>query len=69
MVVWWPPAPDPSVRRLLELSQVGVSLESTPKIPALAGGWIPRLVPLKIGARRITDVVKAQKLRGIMKKL
>jgi hypothetical protein len=47
----------------------------TPKIPALAGGRIPqlerpqrtRLLHLKVGACRINDMVKAQKLRGIMK--
>jgi hypothetical protein len=47
----------------------------TLKIPALAGGRTPqlgrprrtRLVYLKVGACRITDMVKVQKLRGIMK--
>jgi hypothetical protein len=40
-------------------SQAGALLELTPKILALAGGRILRLVPLKIGACRITDMVKA----------
>jgi hypothetical protein len=38
-----------------------------PRTPALAGGLVQQLEHLKIGACRTTIMVKAQKLRGIMK--
>jgi hypothetical protein len=62
-----PPDPDPWVRRLLELFRAGVLLGSAQRVPALAGGRVPQLEHLKIGACRTTNMDKDQKSRGIMK--
>jgi hypothetical protein len=64
---WKPPALDPWVRRLLELLRAGVLLGSVQRVPALAGGRVPQLEHLKIGACRTTNIVEDQKSRGIMK--
>jgi hypothetical protein len=67
MAEWRPPAPDPWVRRLLELFRAGVLLGSAQRVLVLAGGRVPQLEHLKIGACRTTNMVKDQKSRGIMK--
>jgi hypothetical protein len=64
-----PLAPDPRVRRFLQLFQAGALLGSASGLPALAVGRLPQLVRLGIAACRITGIVKNQNPRGIVKKL
>jgi hypothetical protein len=64
---WRPPAPDPWARYLLELLRAGVLLGSARRVLVLAGGRVPLTDHLKIGACRITNMVKDRKPREIKK--
>jgi hypothetical protein len=67
VAVWRPPAPDPWVRGLLELTLAGDLPGSALRVPTLAGGRTPQWEHPKTAAYRITCMVEDQRPGEIMK--